>query len=142
MDSIAEILEIARQEGETLCFEPHERTAFENLDQIGRLLERFPDLPIVYDPTHLINLGSSLEDSRVLLPNAATCHLRDAKPGQIQVPLGEGAIDFDWVLDQLQDAGFDGTISIEYLGFDESISYAVDSARDLKAFLDTQLGMR
>lgn len=135
MDSVEDILEIADGEGVTLCLEPHERTAFETLEQVGRLLERFPDIPIAYDPTHFVAQGADLRETGPLLDNAVVCHLRDAAKGRIQTPCGTGDVPFEWVLSALKERDYSGPISVEYLGFDDSDDFVVESSQQLYTFL-------
>lgn len=74
-----------------------------------------PNLGIVYDPTHFVMQGLEIRETDWLIKRAQHVHLRDAAPGAIQTPFGEGAVDFGWVLGTLREHGYSGHISIEYL---------------------------
>ncbi|MFP4283832.1 MAG: sugar phosphate isomerase/epimerase family protein [Opitutales bacterium] len=135
MDSIEEVLALAQADGRTLALELHERTAFETPRQIERLLDRFPEIPLAYDPTHLVAQGVPLKETAPLLRRAAVCHLRDAAAGKIQTPFGDGEIDFDWVSGELESTGFNGPIVIEYLGFGDDTPFVVESSKRLYELL-------
>jgi sugar phosphate isomerase/epimerase len=115
--------------GVVFPLELHIGSPFETMDQAKRLLEEFPEVPVVYDPTHFVMQGVDIRETGWLMDRARHSHLRDAALGKIQAPLGEGAVDFDWVLNALKDRGYTGHFSIEYLETDEFD--ALDSAKRL-----------
>jgi len=136
--SMRELEQTAAGNGVTFALECHARSAFEQLPEALRLVEQAPWLPLVYDPSHFVMQGFELRETRPLLERAAHVHLRDAAPRAMQAPLGEGSVDFDWLSGALQDCGYRGDISIEYLpatGFD-----AADSVRRLRDYLRERLG--
>lgn len=47
-------------------------------------------------------------------------HLRNASPAQMQVPMGTGSVDFAWLLRALRGRGYEGAVTIEYLGAGEA----------------------
>ncbi|MFO7167522.1 MAG: sugar phosphate isomerase/epimerase [Chloroflexota bacterium] len=116
-------------QGVTFALELHVRSPFETLEQARRLLAALPDLALVYDPSHFVMQGVDLRETFWLIDRARHVHLRDAAPGHMQVPLGEGAVDFDRVLGELKERGYRGDFSIEYLETDAFD--ALDSARRL-----------
>jgi sugar phosphate isomerase/epimerase len=59
--------------------------------------------------------GIDIRETGWLMDRARHVHLRDAAPGKIQAPFGEGTVDFDWVLGELEQRGYQGHFSIEYL---------------------------
>lgn len=113
--SLAEQLAVGVAAGRTFALELHVNSPFETLDQARRVIEALPELPLVYDPTHYVMQGIDIRETGWLIERAAHVHLRDAAPGQIQAPFGQGAVDFDWVLGTLRERGYNGHISIEYL---------------------------
>lgn len=126
-------------EGDTrglqFALELHVHSPFETLEQARMLLEARPEMPLVYDPTHFIMQGHPLKESTWLMPQARHCHLRDAAAGQLQCPFGQGELDVDWVVKSLLDHGYQGDVSIEYLGTDEFD--VVESAQRLRDALLT-----
>lgn len=137
--SIFEAGALAANAGRSLALELHTRSPFEKPAEIAWLLEKFPGLPLVYDASHLVAQGVAIRETAALLANARIVHLRDAAVGKLQAPYGEGAVDFDWVLGELKERGFDGQITIEYLGsrdagFDVKASTQRLYERVLRAF--------
>jgi len=115
--------------GVIFALELHVRSPFETFEQARRLLEAMPDIPLVYDPSHFVMQGIDLRETEWLMDNARHTHLRDAAPGQLQMPFGKGAVNFDWVLQALKDRGYLGNFSIEYLETDDFD--VLDSSRKL-----------
>jgi len=101
--------------GVTFALELHVRSPFETPAQARALCDAMPEMPLVYDPTHYVMQGLELAATEWLMDHAAHVHLRDAAPGELQTHFGEGAVDFDWLLNTLKDRGYQGHFSIEYL---------------------------
>ncbi|MGF1448394.1 MAG: sugar phosphate isomerase/epimerase family protein [Opitutales bacterium] len=131
VDTLNEQRAMAAERGITLCLELHVNSPFESEMQARRLLEVIPDLPVVYDPTHFVMQGMDIRETTWIMKNAGHSHLRDAAPGKLQAPFGEGEVDFDWVLGTLRDEGYAGLFSIEYLGSKNAEFDVIDSARRL-----------
>lgn len=129
--SVREEAERAAQAGRTLALELHSQSPFETPTQVARLLAAWPDVPLVYDPTHFLAQGLTTRATERFLGRAKLVHLRDAAPGRLQTRLGEGALDLDWLLAVLRDRSFAGHISIEYLGGSDLPFDPSDSARRL-----------
>ncbi len=106
----------AREWGVRFVLEAHKNTPFETLDQIARLLEADADLALAYDPSHFVMQSLDVRETEPLLERTEHVHLRDAGPEKMQRPLGEGTVDFEWILDALRERGYGGHFSIEYLG--------------------------
>jgi len=140
-DTLATLLELserASRAGLTLAVECHARSVFERLPDAVRLLEAGPELRVAYDPTHFVMAGVELRETLPLLQRAAHVHLRDAAPGRMQVRLGEGAVDFDWIVDRLEETGYGGDISIECL---QTEQWDVEEdVRRLRGLLERRLG--
>jgi sugar phosphate isomerase/epimerase len=118
------------QGGVAFALELHVRSPFETLEQTRRLFQVMPDVKVVYDPTHAVSQGIPLRETEWLIDHARHVHLRDAAPGQLQAPFGEGEVDFHWVLETLKDHGYNGHFSIEY--FSSREFDADDSVRKLR----------
>lgn len=106
---------VADAAGVRLALELHIHSPFETLDQAKTFMEAMPEMPVVYDPTHFVMQGLDIRQTGWLMKKAGHVHIRDAGKGLIQEHLGQGLVDFDWVLNSLKDRGYKGHISIEYL---------------------------
>ena len=101
--------------GVTFALEFHVNSPFETMSQIYRILEKMPEMPVVYDPSHFVMQGLDIRETGWLLQNAVHVHLRDAAPGKLQSHFGAGRVDFDWILGELKASDYRGHFSIEYL---------------------------
>jgi len=117
--TLREQVEAGRAAGVTFALELHVHSPFETLEQARQLLAAMPDLPLAYDPSHYVMQGIEIKETAWLMDHARHVHLRDADVNHMQVPFGEGAVDFDWVLGALEDRGYQGHVAIEYLESDQ-----------------------
>ena len=119
VDSLEEYYECTEKYGIALGLELHVHSPFETMDAAKYVYDRIPGATIVYDPTHYISMGYDLKDSEFVMDKAVHVHIRDAAPGHIQTRMGEGIVDFDWIVEKLTSRGYKGHFSIEYLHTDE-----------------------
>jgi len=121
--TLREMLDTALSHGVTLAVELHANTPFETVEQGRRLLEAVPELKVAYDPSHFAMQGIPLAETVEFLDRTVHVHLRDAGPGKMQMAVGEGTVDFGWIVEQLRARSYEGTVSIEYLpGMAEEIA--------------------
>lgn len=114
-ETIREMLDIGARHGVTFAVETHFATIYETLEQGVRLLEAVPELMVAFDPSHYAMQSIDLRDCAELLDRAAHMHVRDAAPEKMCVPVGEGTVDFEWLVDAMGHRGYEGHWSIEYL---------------------------
>jgi sugar phosphate isomerase/epimerase len=95
---------------EALC-EPWGGGAVGSLDEVRALRDAVPGVRFLVDTGHVTGWGGDVLD---LLPYAGHVQLRDARPGEAQVPPGEGDVDFGAVLRRLEDLAYRGVVSVEY----------------------------
>lgn len=100
---------------QALC-EPWSGGTVSSLDQIRALAEAVPGVRFLIDTGHVMAWGGDIFE---VLPFAAHVQLRDARPGEAQVPPGEGDVDFAAVLRRLDQLGYDGVLSVEYFDLPE-----------------------
>jgi len=113
--SLKEYYECAHRHGIKLGLELHVNSPFEDMDAMKYLFNVIPDAGVVYDPSHFTSQGMDLKESEFIIKNSVHSHVRDSGPGNIQAPLGKGAVDFNWVVEKLKEYGYKGHFSIEYL---------------------------
>lgn len=122
--------EYAGERGVQLSLEPHIRSAVCTNAALQLLLRDHPSLRITYDPSHLLHNGETLESTGYLLAHSTLVHLRDARPGGLFVPWGQGQMDLPFIIDGLKRAGYTGPVVLEYL----SEGCDVTLREDLAAF--------
>jgi sugar phosphate isomerase/epimerase len=115
VDALEEYYECTTKHGIALGLELHVHSPFESLEAAKYVYERIPEATIVFDPTHYISAGLKLEDSEFVIDKAVHVHIRDAGPGQLQAKMGEGTVDFEWIVNKLAARNYTGHYSIEYL---------------------------
>ncbi|AMM34143.1 Xylose isomerase [Sinomonas atrocyanea] len=86
------------------------------LDRALALADRLEGTRVrhVVDLSHVVASGSRPEDAiAALAGRIAHVHLRDAMPGNINLSIGNGSVDFAGALAALREARFDGHFSLE-----------------------------
>ncbi len=87
------------------------------LDEVG-----LDFVSVNFDPANFVLYGTQdpVEAARALAPRVTLMHAKDAawsdRPGEtwgLEVPLGEGDVDFPAVFEALREGGFDGPVVIE-----------------------------
>lgn len=128
--------EYARERGTVLAIENHSNTLAEAHHDALRFVTEVPGLKIAYDPSHCIKAELDLEGSRALLAHSVHVHLRDAVIGNFQAPMGKGKLDFMWVFEAIDAAGYNAAISIEYIDGEETS--ILNDIGKLKTLLETR----
>jgi len=118
-ESIEEITEVSASSGVVLGPEFHWQTNLETPQQCERLLNDLPELTVVYDPSHFIMQGLSIDDTEFILQRSHHIHLRGCALDAMQAPVEEGGEYIPLLLKQMRESGYSGNCSIEYLPTDE-----------------------
>ena len=86
-----------------------------NLERAQLLTDRLPgDVGIVMDFSHVVASGGDPVDFVARFGQRIKhVHIRDAAPGNINLSVGRGTVDFGRGLKALADAGFGGHFSLE-----------------------------
>ena len=115
VDAVAEYNDVAKKYGISLGLELHIDSPFETMEAVHYVFERLPEATIVFDPSHFISTGHEMKDLEFVMDRAVHVHIRDTGPGEIQLPMGSGVVDFDRIVNRLKERGYKGHFSIEYL---------------------------
>jgi hydroxypyruvate isomerase len=130
LEGMQALRDVAHGTGVQVTFEPHQGAIAEKpADALRMVRGLWPDVGIVYDPSHFVMQDIPLTETETLLEYTGHVHLRNAASGKMQVPMAEGTIDFGWVIARLRAVGYDGPLALEYLGG------AVDEAVKLRDLL-------
>lgn len=86
-----------------------------DIERAQLLTDRLPDaVGIVMDFSHIVASGADPEDFvRRFGPRITHVHIRDAVPGNINLSVGNGDVDFAFGLKTLAHAGYSGHFSLE-----------------------------
>ncbi len=117
VERLKSLADIAKTVGVALSAETHMGAWTERPEEAVNLCMEVPGLTLTLDPSHYFAGPADGRDWNVVLPWVTHVHLRDAGHGraQIQMPPGEGWVDFPAVLRALRQAKYTGALSIEYL---------------------------
>jgi sugar phosphate isomerase/epimerase len=107
------LLPIARDEGIAISIEPHVHSYLESPSLTLRLLEEVEGVWLTLDYSHFLCLGYRQEEIDPLMPFAAHVHLRQARPGVLQAPMGQGTLNIGAFLGALQKNDYKGYIALE-----------------------------
>ena len=109
-----ECLPIAQEAGLRLSFEGHIGSIVDTPELALSLVDRAPGLTVTLDYSHFIAQNISPERIHLLIPSTGHVHLRQARPGRVQVGAAEGTLDFVDITRRLQLAGYEGYVTIEF----------------------------
>jgi sugar phosphate isomerase/epimerase len=143
--AVAETADHAEAQGIVLAIEAIAGHLFHRIDDYRRLAADLPgtDIRVNFDPSHIFVQG---EDPIRLVEEIgdriAHAHMKDGSgrfPDFAFPPLGRGLIDFPALIGKLRQAGYDGTLSVEYeaqvFGFKESTHDILENGRRFLAGL-------
>lgn len=104
--------EIGRARGIRVSFEPHRGGVCESVEDTLALCGR--GVEVTVDLAHFVAAGTGPHEIELLFPHTRHIHVRGAAPGRLQAPMKSNEIEFEWVVDALEAAGYDGALTIEY----------------------------
>ncbi|NND19695.1 MAG: sugar phosphate isomerase/epimerase [Silicimonas sp.] len=113
--ALGELLPIAQEAGLILTVEPHIGGILNSPARTLEMVERVDGLGLTLDYAHFVTSGFTQDQIDPLLPFAQHMHLRQARPGHLQVKWGNGTIDFGEIFERLRLLDYDGFLSLEYV---------------------------
>jgi sugar phosphate isomerase/epimerase len=137
-DGLREVLTRAEEVNVDVLVEPEPDLLIETADQFLELRDRVdsPRLRCNFDAGHFFCVG---EDPAALVSTLAAdtshYHLEDIPADRTHehTQLGEGGMDVDGFLQTLEDAGYDGFVTVELYPYEET---AEETARDAMRYLE------
>lgn len=115
VSALKEMVDLAREQGVVPTIETHLHTLAERPEVALRLCQEVEGLGLTLDPSHLVAGPAQGQGYEMLYPLVRHVHLRDAAPGRVQVPLGQGQVPFRRILEGLHGAGYQGALSVEFI---------------------------
>jgi sugar phosphate isomerase/epimerase len=82
-------------------------------DTVRNLCDYVPGIGLTLDPSHYLCSNNKNKNYEKLLKYVYHVHLRDSKKDRLQVRVGQGEIDYNKLITQLQNAGYKQALSIE-----------------------------
>ncbi len=119
VESLNTLMEAARQATPAtrlrVSIEPHMDSMAQKPDVALQLLKDVDGLELTIDWAHLVCQDVFHDDIVKLIPKARHIQLRQAARAQLQLPFERGRIDVEKVMIALDEAGYEGLVSVEYL---------------------------
>ena len=130
---------LAMREGLVLAVETNAQTLTADPAAAAALCEIVPGLGLTLDPSHFIQGGYKEWDA--VYPFVQNVHLRDTGkgPGEFQVRIGQGEIDYSRVVSQLERHGYDRGLTVSILDRYENTFDVEVEVRKLKLLLESLL---
>lgn len=101
--------------GVTVAIEAHVSSIVPAPEDARQLLEPVESLTLTLDYTHFVRQGFSESGCEFLVPHASHFHARGGRKGRLQAPMRENTIDYRRILDSLQEANYEGYVTLEYV---------------------------
>ena len=113
--ALGELVKRAQDEGIRLAVEIHGHALIERIETAWRVAEFAPGLGFTFDPSHFACMEIPLSRMREILADVYHVHLRNGAPGDFNIPMDEGVVDFAELKRMLIDGGYIGYTAIEYI---------------------------
>lgn len=115
VEALREASSRTRGSGVVLALENEHDCNIATARETARVLERLPDLRVIWDPANHIRGGGSREDAALpgFEDRIAHVHLKDVNGAGTWVCLGDGLVPYGIVLDRLLRSGYGGAFSFE-----------------------------
>jgi sugar phosphate isomerase/epimerase len=111
-------VEAGARRGVQISVEGHYGSCVDTPEKLAHLLDLTPGLRLTLDYTHYAYVGIPDADVEPLIPHARHFQARSACKGKLQARFSESAIDYARIIKRLQETGYAGFFSIEYVWTD------------------------
>ncbi len=115
VDSFQRIITLIEDTDLRMSFEPHIDSVAPTPEKALQMLEAVPGLSLTLDWAQFAAQGIITREIEPLLQHTAHVQVRQASRGHLQTPYHEGVIDLRQVVFLLNEYGYRGAISIEYM---------------------------
>jgi len=138
---LSNLVGYAMREGLVLSVETHSETLTADPAQAVELCKAVPGLGLTLDPSHYIQGPHKGGDFDQVYPYVQSVHLRDTgkNPGEFQVRIGQGEIEYNRVVNQLIRAGYDRALTVSILDLPDNNFEVEVEVRKLKLLLESLL---
>jgi sugar phosphate isomerase/epimerase len=133
------LVHLVESEGLILCVVTRIGTLTETPASAIELCQRVPGLGLTLDPSHFIagpHQGKSFDE---VFPYVRHVHLRDTgrAPGQFQVRVGQGEVEYGRIISQLQRFNYDRVLSVAVQDVPDAPFAMESEVRKLKFLLES-----
>ena len=131
----------AMREGLVLALETHSKTLTADPGTAVELCKAIPGLGLTLDPSHYVGGPYKTSEIDALYPYVQNIHLRDTGkgPGEFQVRVGQGEIEYNRVVNLLTRHGYDRGLTVSILDHPDNTFDTEVEVRKLKLLLESLL---
>ena len=108
-------VDIAGEYGIEVRFEPHMGSVSDTPELALGIVNAVPGLKITLDLAHFVLQYILVERAYALVPHTGHVHVRQTKPGKLQVAHDEGTLNFPDLISRLKAVGYTGALTVEYV---------------------------
>ncbi len=115
VEYLCQAVAIAAEYGVEVRFEPHMGSVADTPELALHLVNHVPGLKVTLDIAHFMLQYIPMERIYPLIPHTGHVHVRQAKPGKLQVAHADGIIDFPDLIARLKAVNYRGALTVEYV---------------------------
>lgn len=113
--ALLRMLQAAENTDLRISFEPHMDSVAQRPEHALLLLEAVPGLSVTLDYAHFVTQGIVRREIEPLMEHIAHVQMRQARRGVLQTTYSDGTIDILQLVEDLYEAGYRGTLTVEYM---------------------------
>jgi sugar phosphate isomerase/epimerase len=138
---LSSLVSVTSREGLVLALLTHAETVTANPRVAFDLCQAIPGLCLTLDPSHYLQGPYVDTDYDLLFPYVQNVHLRDSGPGpgEFQVRVGQGRIEYARIVTQLQRYGYNRALTVAIIDRPDNPFEREVELRKLKLLLETLL---
>lgn len=135
------LVDHAGRDGLVIALETHSETLTSSPATAVALCQAVPGLALTLDPSHYINGPHGDDNFDEVLPYVQNVHFRDTgrKPGEFQVRVGQGLIEYGRIVNQLERFGYERALTVSILDRPDNPFDVELEVRKLKLLLESLL---
>lgn len=139
IDRLKELVAIAGREGVRVSLKTEAGRLTEDPRTAVELCQAVRGLGLTLDPSYYLDSPLGDQALEMMFPHTYHVHVRDSKPGEVQVQVGLGEIDYSRIITQLQKYRYNRALSVEILPHLCDASQIPLELRKLRMLLTTLL---
>jgi len=136
---LSSVVSAATRDGLVLALLTHAETLTSDPQVAVELCQAVPGLGLTLDPSHYLQGPNPSVDYDIVFPYVQNVHLRDTGlvPGEFQVRVGQGQIEYARVVTQLQRYGYNRALTVSIIDRPDNPFDREVEVRKLKLLLET-----
>jgi sugar phosphate isomerase/epimerase len=138
---LRELVEVANRQGLVLTVATHGETLTADPAAALELCRKIPGLGLTLDPSHYVQGPHATDSYDELYPYVQNVHFRDTgkKPGDFQVRVGQGEIEYGKIVSQLERHNYDRGLTVSIFDRPDNTFDGEVEVRKLKLLLESLL---